>query len=423
MTMLYKQDDHSGVRRVVITGLGPITPIGHGVEGLWSGVLRQESAVRRITRFDPSSFPCQLAAQIDDFDPLHYIDSRRARRMDRFSQFAVSCARLAIDDARLDVSAEDPERMGIYAGSALGGLVFAEEQHVGFVAHGLRAVTPLLALSVFGGASSSNIAIEFGITGPNVANANSCASGAIALGEAFRMIRAGGADVVLAGGIEVPLAPLVFGAFALIKVMSRCNDHPEIASRPFDRDRDGFVMGEGGCMLVLEELGHAIRRGARIYAEISGYGFTNDANHMTAPLPDGAQAARAMALALNEAGVLANEIGYVNAHGSSTVLNDPMETRALKTVLGDHAYRVPISGTKGMHGHALGATGAMEAAICCLALDRSYLPPTVNLTNPDPECDLHYLVGNSLRQSVDHILTNSFGFGGINAALVLSRFV
>jgi 3-oxoacyl-[acyl-carrier-protein] synthase II len=405
----------------VITGLGPITPIGSGVEGLWTGVLRGASAVRPVTRFDPTPFSCRVAAQVDDFDALDYMDARRARRLDRFSQFSLACMRLALADARLDIAAEDPGDAGIYIGSALGGTAFAEDEHAAFLRQGLRAVTPSLALSVFGGASSSNIAIELGVTGPNVANSNSCASGAIALGEAFRLIRAGGASVVLAGGVEAPLAPLTFGAFALIKVMSTANDTPEVASRPFDRLRDGFVMAEGGCILVVEELGHAVRRGARIYAEIRGYGLTNDAYHMTAPLPSGAQAARAMSLALREAALARDEVDYVNAHASSTVLNDRTETRALKTALGDHAYRVPISGTKGMHGHALGATGAIEAAICCLALCQSYLPPTVNLSVPDPECDLNYLRECGRRQTVEHILTNSFGFGGINAALVLAR--
>lgn len=410
-----------GPRRVVITGLGPITPIGSGVEGLWQGVLARRSAVRRITRFDPAPFSCQVAAQIDDFDPLDYMDAKRVHRLDRFAQFSLACTRLALADAHLDIAAEDAGEVGIYVGSALGGTAFAEEQHTVFVRQGIRGVTPLLALSVFGGASSSNIAIELGITGPNVANANSCASGAIALGEAFRLIRGGGAQVVLAGGVEAPLAPLTFGAFSIIKVMTARNDTPETASRPFDAGRDGFVMAEGGCMLVLEELDHAVRRGARIYAELEGYGLTNDAHHMTAPLPSGAQSGRAITLALREAGLAPQQIGYVNAHASSTVLNDRTETLALKRALGDHAYHVPISGTKGMHGHALGATGAMEAAICCLAFCHSYLPPTVNLTSPDADCDLDYLPGCGRHQAVQHILTNSFGFGGINAALVLGR--
>ncbi|GAC1435725.1 MAG: beta-ketoacyl-ACP synthase II [Chloroflexota bacterium] len=408
-------------RHVVITGIGPITPIGNGVEGLWQGVLRGQSAVRRITRFDPAPFSSQVAAQIEDFDPLDHMDAKRARRLDRFSQFSLACVRLALADAGLDVRVEDPGEVGIYVGSALGGTAYGEEQHAAFLRSGLRGVSPFLALSVFGGASSSNIAIALGVTGPNVANANSCASGAIALGEAFRLIRAGGASVVLAGGVEAPLAPLTFGAFSLIRVMSEHNGEPEVASRPFDRRRDGFVMAEGGCVLVLEERDHAVRRGARIYAEIAGYGLTNDAYHMTAPLPTGAQAARAMTLALREAGVAPDEVGYVNAHASGTVLNDRTETQAIKLALGDHAYRVPISGTKGMHGHALGATGAIEVGICCLAMCRSYLPPTVNLREPDPACDLDYLPACGRRQDVSSILTNSFGFGGINAALLLAR--
>jgi 3-oxoacyl-[acyl-carrier-protein] synthase II len=408
-------------RRAVITGIGPITPIGTGSTALWEGILLGASAVRRITRFDPEPFCSQVGAEVRDFEPRDYMDAKKARRLDRFAQFSLACTRLALADAQLDIATVDAGEAGIYVGSALGGTAYAEEQHAIFLQHGLHGVSPFLALAVFGGASSSNIAIELGITGPNVANANSCASGAIALGEAARLIRGGGASVVLAGGVEAPLAPLTFGAFALIRVMSECNEQPQVASRPFDRQRDGFVMAEGGCMMVVEELEHARRRDARIYAEITGYGLTNDAHHMTAPLPTGAQAARAMTLALREAQLPPHAVGYVNAHGSSTVLNDTTETQAIKLALGEHAYAVPISGTKGMHGHALGATGAIEAAICCLAFRHSYLPPTANLVEPDPQCDLNYLPGGGCNRAVDHILTNSFGFGGINAALVLSR--
>jgi 3-oxoacyl-[acyl-carrier-protein] synthase II len=287
---------------------------------------------------------------------------------------------------------------------------------------GLRAVNPLLALSVFGGASSSNIAIELGINGPTIANANSCASGAIAIGEATRLIRDGAATIVLAGGAEAPLSPLAFGAFTLIRALSTNNDLPENACRPFDKDRDGFVMGEGGAILVLEELHHALKREAHIYAEVIGFGTTNDAYHMTSPLPDGAQATRAMQLALREANIQPEEIDYINAHGSSTPLNDSTETLAIKNALGPEAYGIPISGTKGLYGHALGASGAIEAAICALVFEHNYLPMTVNLREPDPDCDLSYLQGEGIERKVRTILSNSFGFGGINATLVFAHY-
>nr|MDQ6870599.1 beta-ketoacyl-[acyl-carrier-protein] synthase family protein [Gemmatimonadota bacterium] len=292
-----------------------------------------------------------------------------------------------------------------------------------FLQRGLREVDATLALSVFGGASSCNIAIELGVMGPNSTNAMSCASGTIAIGDAFRQIRDGYADVMIAGGAEAPLAPLCFGAFSLIRAMSTRNEEPEIASRPFDKDRDGFVMGEGAAVLILEEYERAEARGAKIYAEIAGYGTTNDAHHMTAPRPDGSQAARSMQLALDDANVSADEIGYINTHGSSTPLNDSTETMAIKKVMGDRAYRVPMSGTKGYYGHALGASGAIETAICALALEQEWLPPTVNLQVADKACDLNFLPCTGRKERVEHILTNSFGFGGINAALVLRRVI
>ncbi len=307
-------------------------------------------------------------------------------------------------------------------GTALGGVGYAEEQLGVFLTQGLRAVDATLALAVFGGASSCNIAIEFGVQGPNSTNAMSCASGTIAIGDAFRQIRDGYADVMIAGGAEAPLAPLCFGAFALIRAMSTRNDDPAHASRPFDKDRDGFVMGEGASVLVLEEHDRAVARGARIYAEILGFGQTNDAHHMTAPRPDGSQAARAMRLALADAHVAPGEIGYVNAHASSTPLNDPTETLAIKDVLGEHASRIPVSGTKGYYGHALGASGAIEAAICAMALEREWLPPTVNLDVADDACDLTHVTGAGADRGVEHLISNSFGFGGINAALVMRRY-
>lgn len=408
-------------RRVVITGLGPVTPIGVGVEAFWAGLRARRSAVAAITRFDPAPFRSHMAGQVDDFDPTRWVDPKRAKRLDRCSQFSLAGSRLALEDAGLDFGTVDPDRAGAMMGTALGGVSFAEEQHSRFLGGGVRAVDPGLALTVFTGAASCNLAIEFGITGPNLTNGMSCASGAIAIGEAFRTIRDGEADVMLAGGAEAPLAPLTFGAFAIIRAMSTRNDDPAAASRPFDRNRDGFVMSEGAAILVLEERERALARGARVYFEICGYGTTNDAHHMTAPRPDGRQAMRAMSLALDDAGIPPAEIGYVNAHGSSTPLNDSTETLAIRTLFGTHADRLAVSGTKGYYGHALGASGAIEAAICALASARRWLPPTVNLRDPDPACDLDYLAGEGREADPEYLLSNSFGFGGINAALVFRR--
>ncbi|HET9275542.1 MAG TPA: beta-ketoacyl-ACP synthase II [Gemmatimonadales bacterium] len=406
-------------RRVVITGIGPVTPIGTGAGAFWDGLRSGRSAVRRVTRFDPAPFRSQVAAEVDDFDPTTWMDPRRAKRLDRCSQLTVAAARLALGDAGVELAGEDPDRVGAMMGTALGGVALAEREHGKYLAGGPRAVDPGLALTVFVGASSCNLAIELGITGPNITNGMSCASGAIAIGEAFRAIRRSDADVMLAGGAEAPLSPLCYGAFAIIRAMSTRNDDPATASRPFDRGRDGFVMGEGATVLVLEERERALARGARPYAEVVGYGLTNDAHHMTAPRPDGSQAARAMRLALESGAVAGEAIDYVNAHGSSTPLNDPTESLAIRRVLGGHADRVLVSGTKGYYGHALGASGAFEAAICALAARRGWLPPSVNLFEPDPACDLDYVRGDGVAREPEYLLSNSFGFGGINAALVL----
>lgn len=410
-------------RRVVVTGIGAITPIGLAREGLWDGLRRERSAVGPLTRFDPSQFRSHLAAEVNDFVPTDHLDERRSRRFDRFAQFSVVTSRMALQDAELDLAREDRDRVGAIMGSALGGVAYAEDQMGKYMSGGLRAVDATLALAVFGGAASCNIAIEFGVYGPNSTNAMSCASGTIAVGDAFRAVRDDYADVMLCGGAEAPLSTLCYGAFSLIRAMSTRNGDPATASRPFDRDRDGFVMGEGAAVLILEERYRALARGARIYAEVLGYGVTNDGHHMTAPRPDASQAARAMRLALADAHVSPGEIGYVNAHGSSTPLNDPTETLAVKSVLGEHAYRVPVSGTKGYYGHALGASGAIEAAICALALERRWVPPTVNLTSPDPACDLDYVAGAGRSAEPETVISNSFGFGGINASLVMRKHV
>ncbi len=405
----------------MITGIGAITPLGLGVETLWSGLHEQRSAVRTLTRFDPSPFRTHIAAEVNDFAPSDFMEAKRAKRLDRFGHFVVAASRLALEEAHLDLEREDRTRVGAMMGTALGGVGYAEEQLGRYLSGGLRAVDSLLALSVFGGSASCNVAIEFSLSGPNSTNAMSCASGTMAIGEAMRQIRHGYADVMLAGGAEAPLAPLCFGSFALIRAMSTRNDDPSRASRPFDAERDGFVMAEGAAVLVLEERGRALARGAPIVAELLGYGTTNDGHHMTAPHADGREAARAMKLALDDAHVAASEIGYVNAHGSSTPLNDVAETAAIRSALGESAERIPVSGTKGFHGHALGATGAWETAISALALGRGWVPPTLNLERADAACDLDYVPSVGRAMTADVAITNSFGFGGINACLVLRR--
>jgi 3-oxoacyl-[acyl-carrier-protein] synthase II len=393
--------------------------VGSGVETFWAGVRRGRSAVRRLTRFDPGLFPAHVAAELDDFDPCAFIEPRRARRLDRYSQFAVAASLQAIADAGLSPRSATLGMAGCYVGSALGGVAFAESQHAAFVRSGARAVSPALALSVFGGAGPTNVAMLLGMHGPSLANSNSCASGAIAIGQAYRLIRDGEVDLMLAGGVETPLAPLTFGSFALIRAMSTADVEPQRASRPFDAERDGFVMGEGAAMLVLESLAHAERRGAQPYAEIRGFAMTNDAYDMLAPLPSGAEAARAIRGALAEAGVSAEEVEYVSAHASATPIGDRAEARALCCAFGQSSGRVPVSGTKGLYGHPLGASGAIETAICALAIARGWLPGTTNLVRADPDNPLRLIGPEGLPARPRVVLNNAFGFGGINAALVL----
>jgi 3-oxoacyl-[acyl-carrier-protein] synthase II len=408
-------------RRVVITGIGAVTPIGSGADGLWKGVLAGRSAVRRVTRFDPTPFRSQIAAEIDRFDPLDYMDRRVSRRLDRFSQLGIAAARQAVEDARIDLSRVDPSRTGASVGSALGGVAYGEEQHCAYLQGGIRAVGPTLAIAVYGGASAANIAIDLNLRGPNLANACSCASGAIAVGEAMRVIQRDEADVMLAGGVEAPLAPLTYGAFDRIRALSTRNDEPERASRPFDADRDGFVMAEGAAILLLEERGVALRRDARIYAELVGYGQSNDAYHMTAPRPDGSEAARALQVALADAAVPLGSIGYVNAHATGTPLGDRAESCAIQRALGPHGRRVAVSGTKGLYGHALGASGAIETGITALALTHGFLPGTANLLRPEVACPLRLLPPCGTRVRVERAISTAFGFGGINCALVLAQ--
>jgi 3-oxoacyl-[acyl-carrier-protein] synthase II len=405
--------------RVVVTGIGVITPIGTGVEAFWEATLAGKIGVGPISRFDASTFRSRVGAEIHDFDPSDYMDGRRQRWTERFAQFSIAGARLALADARFDIG-DRGDDFGVYIGTALGGLGFAEAQHTTFLAQGLGAVRPLLAISVFGGAATCNVALEFGIRGPNVANGNSCASGAVAIGDAFRAVARGDVRAALAGGVEAPLSPLTYGAFAVIHAMSTRNDDPRGASRPFDRDRDGFVMGEGAGLLLLERYEDAIAREAHIYGEIVGFGLTCDAHHMTAPRPDASSAMRAMQAALHEAQLAPGEIELINAHASSSPLNDTTETHAIKRAFGEAASHIPITATKGQHAHALGATGAWEAALSLLAIDRGEVPGIVNLEHVDPLCDLQYVrTTRALRPRT--VLSNSFGFGGINAALAFKH--
>jgi 3-oxoacyl-[acyl-carrier-protein] synthase II len=407
-------------QRVMVTGIGVLSPIGCGVDAFWGGLRGGKSAVARVSQFDPSAFHAQLAAEVHCFDPLTYLDARRARRLDRFAQFSVAASLLAITDAGLEPGDPRLKSGGCYIGSALGGVAFAETQHQHFLQEGARKVSPALALSVFGGAGPTNVAIEFGMHGPSLANSNSCASGSVAIGEAYRLIRDGQQQIMLAGGVETPLAPLTFGSFALIKAMSTSEGEPARASRPFDAARDGFVMGEGAAMLLLESARHAEARGARAYAEVRGYAMTNDAFDMLAPLPGGAEAARAMCSALADAELGPGDVEYVNAHASATTIGDRAEVRAIEGALGRHACDIPVSATKGLYGHPLGASGAIEAGICALALARGWLPGTTNLERADTDNHLRLIGPGGLAQRPRVALNNAFGFGGINAALVLA---
>lgn len=405
-------------RRAVITGLGPITCVGTGAEPLWRGLLAEKSGITRLTRFDTSRFHAHCAGEINDFDPTRWFPPHRLKRLDRYAQFSVASAHLALEDAGLVYSADDPQiRVGVSYGTALGGIANAEAENAAFLANGPRAVNQTLALQVFGGSAHSNIAIEFGLQGVGTTNSNSCASGPIAVGEALRYIRDDMADVVIAGAAEAPLSPLTFAAFDFIRTMSR--GEPPIACRPFDKHRDGFVMGEGAAALVVEEYEHARRRGARIYAEVLGYSLSNDAHHMTTPHPTGAPAQRIVRETLADARLDADRIDYVNAHASSTQLNDSTETRCLHAALGDHARRVPVSGTKAYTAHPLGATGAIELAICCLSMERGWIPPTLHHETPDPACDLDVVPNHGRELRPRHVLSTSFGFGGINACIAL----
>jgi 3-oxoacyl-[acyl-carrier-protein] synthase II len=409
-------------RRAVITGIGPITAIGTGRENFWGGLRAEKSGIQIISSFDTALFNAHCGGEISDWIPEDHFPPHRLKRLDRYAQFAVVSAKLALDDAGIPYSREKPQpRIGVSFGTALGGISNAEYEHARFLKKGTRGVNPTLALQVFGGSGHSNIAIEFGFRGAGTTNSNSCASGTVSIGEALRYIRDDLADVIVAGAAEAPLSPLTFGAFAIIKAMSQWPGDPVRACRPFDLKRDGFVMGEGAASLIVEELEHARKRGAHIYAEVLGYSLNNDAFHMTSPLPGGDSSIAAMRDALADARLSPEQIDYINAHASSTPLNDSAETMAIRQVFGDHANRLPVSGTKAYTGHALGATGAMEGAICALAIEHGWIPPTLNRDNPDPTCDLDVVPHHGRDAQLNYVLSNSFGFGGINACVILGR--
>jgi len=410
-------------RRVVITGLGAFTPIGNTAEAFWESLITGRSGVARITQFDPSAFDSQIAGEVKNFDPSPYIQAKELRRMERFVQFAVCTAQLVVQDAGLDMSKEDPYRIGVLVGSGIGSLRIIEEQHQVYIDKGPSKLSPFLIPMLIANMAPGQISISLGIKGPNSCVATACATGSHAIGDSFKIIQRGDADVMVAGGSESCITPLGVGGFCALKALSRRNDAPEKASRPFDLKRDGFVVGEGCGIVILEELERAKGRGARIYAEVVGYGLTGDAYHMTAPAPDGEGAAQAMRMALRDAKLKPEEVTYINAHGTSTSLNDKTETMAIKAVFGDHARKLMVSSTKSMTGHLLGAAGGVEAVAVAKSIYHDVVHPTINYEEPDPECDLDYVPNQARQVKVQAALSNSLGFGGHNATLAFKKFI
>lgn len=408
--------------RVVITGMGAVTPLGIGVEAFRESLWAGRSGVGPITRFDASALPTRIGAEVRDFNPLDYLDRKEARRMDRFVQFAVAAAQMAIRDAGLDLDHVDRDRAGVYIGSGIGGMETFSEQFLVMVEKGPERVSPFLIPMMIANMAAGQLAIQFGLRGPNMTTVTACSSSNHAIGEAFHLLRDGRADVMLAGGSEAAFVPIAVAGFSSMKALSTRNDEPERASRPFDRLRDGFVMGEGSGILVLETLEHARKRQAPILAEIVGYGTSADAYHIVQPPDSGEGGARSMRLALEDAGLPPEAVDYINAHGTSTTQGDVAETRAIKAVFGEHARRLAVSSTKSMHGHLLGAAGAVELITCVLAIQDQLLPPTINQEEPDPECDLDYVPNRARPARVEVALSNSFGFGGQNATLVVRRY-
>jgi len=406
-------------RRVVVTGLGVISPVGNNLKTFWDNLVHGRSGIGRITQFDASTYDCQIAGEVENFNPAEYLrNPKDVRRTDRFTQFAMACSKLALYDSGLDLEKVDKTRFGVLVGSGIGGLRTLEDQHTILMNKGASRVSPFMVPMMIVNMASGLISIEYSLEGPNFAIVSACATAANSVGEAWRMIRYGEAEIFLAGGCEAVVCPLGIGGFCSMRAMSTRNDQPEAASRPFDRDRDGFVMGEGGGVLVLEEYEHAKARGAEIYCELAGYGLTCDAYHMTAPKPDGTAVARAMQSAIDHAEVRIDEIDYINAHATSTPVGDISESNAIKLFAGEHAKDgLLVSSTKSMTGHLLGGAGGIESAVCVLAIKHGVVPPTINLENPDPECDLDYVPNTARERKIRLALNNSFGFGGHNVAL------
>ncbi len=408
-------------RRVVITGLGAVTPMGNDTKSLWKNVVAGKSGIDFVTKVDKDEFPTKIAAEVKDFDPTHYMEKKDARKMDPFTQYAVASSKMAVEDAKLTIDDSNAHRVGVWIGSGIGGMSTWEDQHEKYLNKGARRVSPFFVPMMIPAMAAGQVSIQLGAKGINSCTVTACASGANSIGDAFKSVQRGDVDYIIAGGTEAPISNMSFAGFSSAKALSTAED-PQKASRPFDKERDGFVMGEGAGILVLETLETALERGAHIYGEIVGYGATGDAYHITAPAEHGEGAARAMQHALDDAGINPNEIDYINAHGTSTALNDKYETEAIKTVLGDHAQNVSISSTKSMMGHLLGAAGGVEAIISVKSIEDGIIPPTINYENPDPDCDLDYVPNEARKQDVNVVVSNSFGFGGHNVALVFKKY-
>jgi 3-oxoacyl-[acyl-carrier-protein] synthase II len=409
-------------RRVVVTGLGLVTPVGNDVPTTWDALMRAQSGADYIKRFDTEKFSVKFACEVKDFDPLNYIEKKEARRMGAFSHFAIAASDEAIKDSGLKIDETNAEMVGTYISSGIGDFWAIEREHEKLLAQGPDRVSPFFIVSAIVNLAAGNVSIRHGAKGPNSATATACSAGAHAIGDSFRLIERGDADAMICGGAESAITPMSVAGFASMRALSTRNDEPKKASRPFDAERDGFVIGEGAGILILEELEFAKRRGAKIYAELVGYGMSGDAFHVTMPDETGSGAIRVMQRAMKDAGVSPEKIGYINAHGTSTPYNDKFETLAIKEVFGEHAYNLAVSSTKSMTGHALGAAGGIEAVFSVLALDKNVLPPTINYENPDPDCDLDYTPNEPRNIEVEYVLSNSFGFGGTNACLIFKRY-
>lgn len=409
-------------RRVVVTGIGLVSALGIGTNETWVALLAGQSGVTRITRFDVSSYATQIAAEVKGFDPLAFLEKKDIKKMDLFIQYAIAAAQFAMDDSKLEITSSNAPNIGVYIGSGIGGFITIEREHEALLHGGPRKVSPFFIPSAIINLASGQVSIRFGAKGPNSATCTACSASAHAIGDAYEIIKRCDADAMIAGGSEAAICPMSVAGFGQLRALSTRNDAPSTASRPFDKDRDGFIIGEGAGVVILEELEHARRRGARIYAEIVGYGMASDAYHMTAPSEDGDGARRVMAMAIRKAGIAPSQVDYVNAHGTSTPYNDRLETLAIHNCFGEHAAKLAVSSTKSMTGHLLGGAGGLEAGITALAVHHQVVPPTINLDHPDPDCDLDYVPHQSRTMAINYALSNSFGFGGTNAALLFKRY-